>query len=156
MSLTFIFHYLVLFLFQPSPDMQPTRSTATRIPMSKGMKPSSKAVLGVSAVTRIESRAESQSMKIELRKPAVCSSATGGKAEKWTKSRTCPTPTWDSSLLFVFHEAARCISLLDPSPFWLASSWSYLSVDLILQFFIICVNITTASGSFQSPKRREL
>lgn len=125
MSLTFIFHYGVLFLFQPSPDMQPTRSTATRIPMSKGMKPSSKAVLGVSAVTRIESRAESQSMKIELRRPAVCSSATGGKAEKWTQSRRCQTLAWDSSLLF------------GASPLWAASSWTDLTVLRLFSYVLI-------------------
>lgn len=70
------------FIFQPSSDVQSARSAATRIPVSKGMKPSSKAVLGVSTVTRLESRAESQSMKIELRKSTVCSSAStaGGKS----------------------------------------------------------------------------
>ncbi|XP_035534493.1 filamin-A-interacting protein 1-like isoform X1 [Morone saxatilis] len=66
----------------PSSDVQSARSAATRIPVSKGMKPSSKAVLGVSTVTRLESRAESQSMKIELRKSTVCGSASlmGGKS----------------------------------------------------------------------------
>ncbi|XP_033504727.2 filamin-A-interacting protein 1 isoform X1 [Epinephelus lanceolatus] len=65
----------------PSSDVQSARSAATRIPVSKGMKPSSK-VLGVSTVTRLESRAESQSMKIELRKSTVCGSASaaGGKS----------------------------------------------------------------------------
>ncbi|XP_039638774.1 filamin-A-interacting protein 1 isoform X2 [Perca fluviatilis] len=65
-----------------SSDVQPARSAATRIPLSKGMKPSSKALLGVSTVTRLESRAESQSMKIELRKSMVCGSASaaGGKS----------------------------------------------------------------------------
>lgn len=56
----------------PSSDVQSARAAATRIPMSKGLKPSSKAVLGLSTVTRLEARAESQSMKIELRKPTVC------------------------------------------------------------------------------------
>ncbi|GAA6231688.1 filamin-A-interacting protein 1 isoform X1 [Lates japonicus] len=67
----------------PSSDVQSARSTATRIPMSKGMKPTSKAILGVSTVARLESRAESQSMKIELRKSTVCcgsASAAGGKS----------------------------------------------------------------------------
>lgn len=59
----------------PSADVQSSRSAATRIPVSKGVKPSGKAVLGVSTVTRLESRAESQAMKIELRKPTACSSA---------------------------------------------------------------------------------
>lgn len=54
-------------------DVQSSRSTATRIPMSKGMK-TGKAVLGLSTSTR------SESMKIELRKSAVCSSAVGGKS----------------------------------------------------------------------------
>ncbi|XP_026197853.1 filamin-A-interacting protein 1 isoform X2 [Anabas testudineus] len=64
-----------------SSDVQSTRSTATRIPVSKGMKPSSKAVLGVSTVARFESRAESQSMKIELRKSTACSSASAAGAK---------------------------------------------------------------------------
>ncbi|XP_058235160.1 filamin-A-interacting protein 1 isoform X1 [Hemibagrus wyckioides] len=62
-------------------DVQSTRTcSATRIPMSKGMKPG-KTVMGLAAVSRIESRAESQSMKIELRKSAVISSVStaGGK-----------------------------------------------------------------------------
>ncbi|XP_056151136.1 filamin-A-interacting protein 1 [Lampris incognitus] len=61
----------------PGSDMQSPRITATRIPVSKGTRPVGKAAVGVSAVTRLESRAESQSMKIELRKSMVCSS--GGK-----------------------------------------------------------------------------
>ncbi|XP_045917585.1 filamin-A-interacting protein 1 [Micropterus dolomieu] len=61
----------------PSSDVQSARGAATRIPVSKGMKPSSKAVLGVSTVTRLESRAESQSMRIELRKSTVSGSASG-------------------------------------------------------------------------------
>ncbi|KAI5609410.1 filamin-A-interacting protein 1, partial [Silurus asotus] len=63
-------------------DVQSTRTcSATRIPMSKGMKPG-KTVMGLSAVSRIESRAESHSMKIELRKSAVISSLSpvGGKS----------------------------------------------------------------------------
>ncbi|XP_028997675.1 filamin-A-interacting protein 1-like [Betta splendens] len=62
-------------------DAQSARAAATRIPVSKGVKASSKAVLGVSTVARFESRAESQSMKIELRKSTVCSaSAPGAKS----------------------------------------------------------------------------
>lgn len=70
----------------PGSDVLSARSAATRIPVSKGMKPisssSSKAVLGLATVTRLESRAESQSMKIELRKSAVCgfASIAGGKS----------------------------------------------------------------------------
>ncbi|KAM4528709.1 filamin-A-interacting protein 1 [Fundulus diaphanus] len=64
-----------------SADVQPARGAATRIPVCKGGKLNGKTVLGVSAVTRLESRAEGQAMKIELRKPTVCSpaSAAGGK-----------------------------------------------------------------------------
>ncbi|XP_039981148.1 filamin-A-interacting protein 1 isoform X1 [Xiphias gladius] len=66
----------------PGSDVQSPRSSVTRIPVSKGMKPTSKAVLGVSTVTRLESRAESHSMKIELRKSTLCGSASaaGGKS----------------------------------------------------------------------------
>ncbi|XP_054474567.1 filamin-A-interacting protein 1 [Anoplopoma fimbria] len=66
----------------PGSDVQSARSAATRIPVSKGMKPSSKAFLGVSTVTRLESRAESQSMRIELRRSTACGSAStaGGKS----------------------------------------------------------------------------
>ncbi|XP_069033561.1 filamin-A-interacting protein 1 isoform X1 [Embiotoca jacksoni] len=63
----------------PGADVQSARGAATRIPVSKGMKPSSKAVLGgVSTVTRLESRADGQAMKIELRKSIVCGSASSG------------------------------------------------------------------------------
>ncbi|KAM4712951.1 filamin-A-interacting protein 1 isoform 1-T2 [Anableps anableps] len=48
---------------------------SARIPASKAAKLNGKTVLGVSAVTRLESRAEGQAMKIELRKSTVCSSA---------------------------------------------------------------------------------
>ncbi|KAL4624075.1 filamin-A-interacting protein 1-like [Arapaima gigas] len=56
-----------------STDVPPPRSAPTRIPMSKGMK-SGKSVLespGVGAVAKPETRAESQSMKIELKRSAV-------------------------------------------------------------------------------------
>lgn len=55
-----------------SSEAASTHSLTTRIPVSKTSKPGSKAFLGLSTVTRLESRAES--MKIELRKSAVCSS----------------------------------------------------------------------------------
>lgn len=71
------------FFPQPSADVQSARSAATRIPMSKGMKPCSKAVMGVSTVTRLESRAESQSMKIELRKSTICASASTAGGKNW-------------------------------------------------------------------------
>ncbi|KAM9840330.1 filamin-A-interacting protein 1-like, partial [Aulostomus maculatus] len=51
----------------PAADVHSTSQDATRIPGSKGMKPSSRVLSGVSTVTRLESRAESQLMKIELR-----------------------------------------------------------------------------------------
>ncbi|XP_017260112.1 filamin-A-interacting protein 1 [Kryptolebias marmoratus] len=66
----------------PGADEQSARSAATRIPVSRGLRAAGKAVLGVSAVTRLESRSEGQAMKIELRKSTVCSSASaaGGKS----------------------------------------------------------------------------
>ncbi|XP_027896704.1 filamin-A-interacting protein 1 isoform X1 [Xiphophorus couchianus] len=54
-----------------SSDMQSAPSAASRIPVQLN----GKTVVGVSAVTRLESRAEGQAMKIELRKSTVCSSA---------------------------------------------------------------------------------
>ncbi|XP_029984454.1 filamin-A-interacting protein 1-like [Sphaeramia orbicularis] len=61
----------------PGSDVHSFRNAAaaTRIPVSKGTKAGAKAVVGVSTVTRLESRAESQSMKIELRKSTLCGSA---------------------------------------------------------------------------------
>ncbi|TRY57341.1 hypothetical protein DNTS_024936 [Danionella cerebrum] len=50
-------------------DAQCSRPGATRIPVSKGMKSG-----------KMMSRSESQSMKIELRKSSVCSSAVSGKS----------------------------------------------------------------------------
>lgn len=70
--------HISLCFFQHGTDVQSSRSTATRIPMSKGMK-TGKAVLGLSTT----SRSESQSMKIELRKSSVCSSAAGGGGKSW-------------------------------------------------------------------------
>uniref|UniRef100_UPI003AAFB4E5 filamin-A-interacting protein 1-like n=1 Tax=Centroberyx gerrardi TaxID=166262 RepID=UPI003AAFB4E5 len=65
-------------------DAQPPRTGLTRIPMSKSLK-TGKAVLGalgISGGVRLESRAESQSMRIEVKKSTVNSSAfqNGGKA----------------------------------------------------------------------------
>lgn len=79
------FSYAVFsfFCLQPSSDVQSARTAGTRIPVSKGMKPGSKAVLGVSTVTRLDSRAEGQSMKIELRKATVCGSAFGAAGKSW-------------------------------------------------------------------------
>ena len=69
-------------LYQSGSDVQSTRAAATRIPVSKGMK-TGKSVLGMSTVTRLESRAESQSMKIEVRKSAVCRSVSSGGGKSW-------------------------------------------------------------------------
>ncbi|KAJ8389359.1 hypothetical protein AAFF_G00120670 [Aldrovandia affinis] len=65
----------------PGQDVQSPRSTSTRIPVSKGMKTGKAGApgpLGVSVATRLESRAESQSMKIELKKSAFGSPAPPG------------------------------------------------------------------------------
>ncbi|KAM9340807.1 filamin-A-interacting protein 1-like [Symphorus nematophorus] len=65
-------------------DAQPPRTGLTRIPMSKSLK-TGKAVLGslgISGGVKLESRAESQSMRIEVKKSTVNSSTVqnGGKA----------------------------------------------------------------------------
>ncbi|XP_019940616.2 filamin-A-interacting protein 1-like [Paralichthys olivaceus] len=65
-------------------DAQPPRTGLTRIPMSKSLK-TGKAVLGslgISGGVKLESRAETQSMRIEVKKSTVNSSAlqNGGKA----------------------------------------------------------------------------
>lgn len=65
-------------------DAQPPRSGLTRIPMSKSLKTGKAALgsLGVSGGVKLESRAESQSMRIEVKKSSVNSSTlqNGGKA----------------------------------------------------------------------------
>ncbi|XP_035767887.1 filamin-A-interacting protein 1-like [Neolamprologus brichardi] len=65
-------------------DAQPPRSGLTRIPMSKSLKTGKAALgsLGVSGGVKLESRAESQSMRIEVKKSSVNSSSlqNGGKA----------------------------------------------------------------------------
>ncbi|XP_069008003.1 filamin-A-interacting protein 1-like [Embiotoca jacksoni] len=68
----------------PGHDAQPPRSGLTRIPMSKSLK-TGKAVLGslgMSGGVKMESRAESQSVKIEVKKSTVNSNTlqNGGKA----------------------------------------------------------------------------
>ncbi|XP_042356805.1 filamin-A-interacting protein 1-like [Plectropomus leopardus] len=65
-------------------DAQPPRTGLTRIPMSKSLK-TGKAVLGSLGITggvKLESRAESQSMRIEVKKSTVNSNTlqNGGKA----------------------------------------------------------------------------
>lgn len=70
-------------VLQAGHEANPPRSGLTRIPMSKSLK-TGKAVLGalgISSGVRVESRAESQSMRIEVKRSAVNSSAfqNGGK-----------------------------------------------------------------------------
>nr|XP_004660459.1 filamin-A-interacting protein 1 isoform X1 [Jaculus jaculus] len=66
-------------------DGSSQRPTPTRIPMSKGMKAGKPVVAapGAGTVSKFEPRAETQSMKIELKKPAASSTASlgGGRAE---------------------------------------------------------------------------
>ncbi|KAM8846264.1 filamin-A-interacting protein 1 isoform 3-T5 [Synchiropus picturatus] len=56
-----------------APDMRPSRSSATQMPLAWSLKPGgvTKAVLGVSTLTRVEARTEGQSMKIELKSPTL-------------------------------------------------------------------------------------
>lgn len=154
--------------------------------MSKGMKPSSKAVLGVSTVTRLETRAESQSMKIELRRPTVCSSASAAGGKSWGLNHlllpniSCSMQTQPGRHSLSFTPAARvfkvlcyfhfapvcfswsclCMSLLHSAAFSSPSSRCRLAVAResfsSFAFFIPCVNFTTASGGFQSLKHCEL
>lgn len=69
---------------QTGPDAQTPRTGLTRIPMSKSLK-TGKAVLGslgMSGGMKLESRTESQSMRIEVKKSTVNSNTlqNGGKA----------------------------------------------------------------------------
>uniref|UniRef100_A0A8D0ZPF8 Cortactin-binding protein-2 N-terminal domain-containing protein n=1 Tax=Sus scrofa TaxID=9823 RepID=A0A8D0ZPF8_PIG len=67
------------------PDGSSQRPTPTRIPMSKGMKAGKPVVAapGAGNLTKFEPRAETQSMKIELKKSAAGSATSpgGGRAE---------------------------------------------------------------------------
>ncbi|XP_038865286.1 filamin-A-interacting protein 1-like isoform X1 [Salvelinus namaycush] len=69
----------------PGHDTHPSRAGLTRIPMSKGLK-TGKAMLGalgMSGGMRLEQRAESQSMRIELKKSTISSTTAfqnGGKS----------------------------------------------------------------------------
>ncbi|XP_053736554.1 filamin-A-interacting protein 1-like isoform X2 [Synchiropus splendidus] len=58
---------------QLAPDARPSRSGATQMPLAWSLKPGgvTKAVLGVSTLTRVEARTEGQSMKIELKSPTL-------------------------------------------------------------------------------------
>lgn len=69
---------------QSGHDTQPPRTGLTRIPMSKSLK-TGKAVLGslgMSSGVKLDSRAESQSMRIEVKKSTMNGSIlqNGGKA----------------------------------------------------------------------------
>ncbi|KAM9798279.1 LOW QUALITY PROTEIN: filamin-A-interacting protein 1 [Neosynchiropus ocellatus] len=58
---------------QPGPDVCPPGSSTAQIPPARSLKPGgfTKAVLGVSTLTRVEARSEGQSMKIELKNQTV-------------------------------------------------------------------------------------
>ena len=68
---------------QSGQDGSSQRPTPTRIPMSKGMKAGKPVVAapGAGNLTKFQPRAETQSMKIELKKSAASSTASlgGGK-----------------------------------------------------------------------------
>lgn len=70
-------------LLQSGQDGSSQRPTPTRIPMSKGMKAGKPVVAapGAGNLTKFEPRAETQSMKIELKKSAASSTTSlgGGK-----------------------------------------------------------------------------
>lgn len=73
-----------LSVYQVGHDAQAPRTGLTRIPMSKSLK-TGKAVLGslgISSGMKLESRAESQSMRIEVKKSTTNSGIlqNGGKA----------------------------------------------------------------------------
>lgn len=72
-----------IFLLQSGQDGSSQRPTPTRIPMSKGMKAGKPVVAapGAGNLTKLEPRAETQSMKIELKKSAAGSATSlgGGK-----------------------------------------------------------------------------
>lgn len=75
--------YFLPVVKQTGHDAQAPRTGLTRIPMSKNLK-TGKAVLGslgMSSGVKLESRAESQSMRIEVKKTAVNSNTfqNGGK-----------------------------------------------------------------------------
>lgn len=77
--------FLFFSLLQSGPDGSSQRPTPTRIPMSKGMKAGKPVVAapGAGNLTKFEPRAETQSMKIELKKSAAGSATSpgGGRAE---------------------------------------------------------------------------
>ena len=70
----------VFSLLQSGQDGSSQRPTPTRIPMSKGMKAGKPVVAapGAGNLTKFEPRAETQSMKIELKKSAAGSATSPG------------------------------------------------------------------------------
>lgn len=75
--------FCLCFLLQSGQDGSSQRPTPTRIPMSKGMKAGKSLVAapGAGNLTKFQPRAETQSMKIELKKSAASSTTSvgGGK-----------------------------------------------------------------------------
>lgn len=71
---------LCLSILQTGQDGSSLRPAPTRIPVSKGMKAGKPVVAapGAGNVTKFEPRAETQSMKIELKKSSASSSASLG------------------------------------------------------------------------------
>lgn len=70
-----LFSWFSLSVYQVGHDAQAPRTGMTRIPMSKSLK-TGKAVLGslgISSGMKLESRAESQSMRIEVKKSTASS-----------------------------------------------------------------------------------
>lgn len=80
-----IYPFCLCFLLQSGQDGSSQRPTPTRIPMSKGMKAGKSLVAapGAGNLTKLQPRAETQSMKIELKKSAASSTTSlgGGRAE---------------------------------------------------------------------------
>lgn len=76
---------LSLSLLQTGQEGSSPRPTPTRIPVSKGMKAGKPVVTapGAGNVTKFEPRAETQSMKIELKKSSASSSASLGGGQGW-------------------------------------------------------------------------
>lgn len=77
------YSFCLCFLLQSGQDGSSQRPTPTRIPMSKGMKAGKSLVAapGAGNLTKFQPRAETQSMKIELKRPAASSTTSlgGGK-----------------------------------------------------------------------------
>lgn len=84
-KLTNISLCLCVSLLQSGQDGSTQRPTPTRIPMSKGMKAGKPVVAapGAGNLTKFEPRAETQSMKIELKKSAASSATSLGGGKGW-------------------------------------------------------------------------